>query len=183
VSKSKSKSKSLGPAAQKGAFAVDIDASAFDAAAEALGANWDAEASKMVEAAMQRSAEVEQRAIRKQAARHRRTGRMESQIKVVHPTGQGFGQTVTVRAGGSVAHFIAAGTRFHEVQTLNARHPLRLFGFSAKPFAQHAQHRAVVGDPFFERGVRNARLAVNNVLQAALRDLAAHLADILKGAA
>lgn len=177
--------RSLGPAPTGGA-SVEIDASSFDKAALAFGSRFDAAAAQMITDAMQRAAEVEQRAIVKQARPHRRTGLLEKQIKITAPTGTGFGQSLKVRSGGRVAHLVAGPVRAHDIprQGRLPRHAMPLaYGRGAgipAGFAEHVIHPPTKGDPYFTRGVRNARLAVNNVLQAALRRLAEHLAIILK---
>lgn len=177
--------KSLGPAPQ-GEGSVSIDAAAFDAAAQAFGPDFDAAAAQMITDAMQRGAEVIQRAVVKQAKRHKRSGRLERQIKITAPTGVGFGQEIIVKSGGSVAPIIAGGARAHMIPRagIKSHRPMpisrgrvwRVIGF-----AEHVQHPRVAGDPYFSRGVRNARLAVNNVFKAALNKLAAHQADVIAG--
>ena len=174
--------KSLGPPAAGNSF-VEFDASAFDKAAALFGRHWDGEASQMITDAMQRSAEVIQRAVVKQALPHRRTGLLERQIKIVRPTGTGFGQQIRVKSGGQIAHLVSGPVRAHEIRAFKNEHPLPLsygkIGLTIG-FAENVQHPFTRGDPYFARGVKNARLAVNNVLQAAIRRLARHLAEILK---
>jgi hypothetical protein len=179
--------KSLGPA-PAGGLLVEFDVSAFDAAAASFGRDFDTEAAKMITDAMQRSAEVIQRAVVKSARPHRRTGRLERQIRIVAPTGTGFGQQMRVKSGGRIAHLVAGPVRGHDIPRQGG-HPRKamplLYGKAglAIGFAEHVYHPATRGDPYFSRGVKNARLAVNNVMQAAIRRLAAHLAEILGRAA
>lgn len=179
--------KSLGPA-PTGGEVVEIDASAFDVAAAAFGEHFDAEAAQMITDAMQRSAEVIQRAVVKTARPHRRTGLLEKQIRIVSPTGTGFAQTMKVRSGGRVAHLVAGPVRAHRIPREGAPNPRHAMPLTAGRtglavgFAEHVIRPATRGDQYFSRGVKNARLAVNNVLQAALRRMAAHLAAIMKEA-
>lgn len=162
----------------------NIDASAFTAAAIAYGDKFDSIAATIIEDGIQRSAEVVQRAVVKTAKKHRRTGRLERQIKI-QGTGAGWNRAVRVKSGGRVAHLIAGPVRAHEIRVTPAERamPLMIAG-SVRGFADVVQHPATPGDPYFRRGVNNARLAVFNVLKATGRKLTRHLAEITeKGAA
>lgn len=161
---------------------VKIDAAQFSAAAVAFGDRFDVQAAGIIDAAIRRSAEVVQRAVVKSAKRHRRSGRLESNIRIGY-AGVGWDLAARVRSGGSVAHLVAGPVRAHAIALpSSARHPMPIYGATGpEGYARSVMHPATPGDPYFRRGANNARLAVNNVLKAAARRLAAHLADILKG--
>lgn len=46
-------------------------------------------------------------------------------------------------------------------------------------FSEAVMHRATRGDPYFHVGAMNSRLAINAVLNASARRLAAHLRDLV----
>jgi hypothetical protein len=175
--------KSLGPAPQWQGT-VQIDASSFEAASAAFGPRFDDEAGQIIADAMQRSAEVIQRAVIKRAKRHKQTGRLESQIRIIKPSGSGFARSMRVHSGGSVAHLVAGPVRAHRIVVSPAETamPIKIAGFTMG-FADVVQHPGMRGDPYFKAGVQNARLAVHNVMLAAGRKLTRHLADVLGGTA
>lgn len=174
--------KSLGPKATHGTL-VDIDVSSLQAIATAFGPRFDKEAGVIVDAGMAKASEVIQRAVVKAAKRHRKTGAMERGIRVIVGAGKGFGKTYRVAATGPVAHLVAGPIKAHHetVSRSEKAMPIRVGG-RAVAFADVVERKASRGDPFFRRGVGNARLAVHNVLLATGRRVTAHLVEVLEGA-
>lgn len=162
---------------------VAIDASQFVRAAWAFGENFDLFAGLEIESAIDKSAAVVQRAVVKRAKRHRRTGRLERQIRIA-TIGAGWDHTARVKSGGSVAHLIAGGVRAHKIplRSVNSRAMPLYVGSSITGYAQSVEHRAVKGDPYFHVGAVNSRLAINAILNASARRLVTHLSEVLKGA-
>ena len=167
---------------------IAIDAAAFTNAMTAFGPDFDLEAGLEIERAMRQSAQIVQRAVRKRAKRHYRTGSLERNVRIGE-TGAGWSLAVRVKSGGRHAHLVAGPVRAHKIANRRGSPetpamPLYVGG-SLVGFAQSVQHRATRGDPYFHVGAMNSRLAINAVLKASARKLAAHLADlvILKGRA
>lgn len=171
---------------------IAIDASAWVAAAQAFGPNWDLYAGLEIERVMDQSGEIVQRAVRKRAKRHYRTGRLERNVKVV-AIGAGWDRTVRVRSGGHTAHLVAGHVKAHLIKSPGRRHKFRSFsedptpampfyyGNSIAGFSQAVMHPATRGDPYFHVGAMNSRLAINAVLKASAKKLVVHLADVMKG--
>lgn len=165
---------------------IAIDAHDFAMAALAFGDRFDLEAGLEIERAMDQSGEIVQRAVKKRAKRHYRTGRLERNIRIM-AVGAGWDRIVRVRSGGSVAHLVAGHVRAHKIASKEPKTPaMPLFvGGKIVGFAEAVQHPATRGDPYFHVGAMNSRLAINAVLKASAKHLAAHLADVitLKGRA
>jgi hypothetical protein len=159
---------------------VMIDAKEFSAAIFAFGPLYDVEAAKEIEAAMDKIGPIVQRAVRKRARRHYRTGRLEKFVNVVG-VGAGWERTVRIHSGGSVAHLVAARVRPHrEVSRPPETPAMPLYvGGSVVAFAQAVQHPGYRGDPYFRVGAMNSRLAINAVLKASAKRLATHLAVLV----
>lgn len=163
---------------------VLIDATAFTNAALAYGDKWDLYAANQVEAAMNQSGEIVQRAVRKRAKRHYRSGRLD---KMITSTGLGAGwhRVVTVKSRGHVAHLVAGNVRAHMIRTripADRTMPLFVRG-NIVGYAEAVEHPATRGDPYFHVGAMNSRLAINAVLKATAKRLVKHLADITEGKA
>jgi bacteriophage HK97-gp10 putative tail-component len=162
---------------------VAIDASQFVDAAMAFGEDFDLEAGLMIEKAMRDSGQIVKRAVIKRAKRHYRTGRLERGIKV-DEAGAGWDLVVRVRSTGGVAHLVAGRVKAHRIVSSAKTDPkspaMPLYvGGTIKGFAQAVEHPATKGDPYFHVGAMNSRLAINAVLNATARRLAAHLADVI----
>jgi hypothetical protein len=165
---------------------IAIDAHDFAVAAWAFGDQFDLEAGLEIERAMDQCGEIVQRAVRKRAKRHYRTGKLERQIKV-QSIGAGWDHTVRVHSGGHAAHLVAGHVRAHMIKSKQPKTPaMPLYvGGSIVGFSEAVKHKATRGDPYFHVGAMNSRLAINAVLKASAKHLAAHLADLvtLKGRA
>lgn len=160
---------------------VKIDTTAFTAAALAYEGNFDAYASGEIQRVMDQIAEIVQRAVRKRAKRHYRTGRLEKNVRI-KTTGEGWNRKATVHSGGHAAHLVAGGVRAHLMQARDRAMPLyvegRIIGFS-----EAVKRPATKGDPYFHVGVQNSRLAINAVLKASAKKLSKHLADLTEAKA
>ena len=165
---------------------IAIDAADFSQAMLAFGDKFDLEAGLEIERAMDQSGEIVQRAVRKRAKRHYRTGRLERNVKIV-AAGAGWDRVVRVRSGGHTAHLVAGHVRAHAIKAKEPKTPaMPLFTTGGiVGFSEAVKHPATRGDPYFHVGAMNSRLAINAVLKASAKHLAAHLADlmILKGRA
>lgn len=163
---------------------VKIDARDFTNAALAYGDKWDVWAATEVEKVMDQCAEIVQRAVRKRAKRHYRTGRLEKNVKI-RVTGVGWDRKEIVHSGGSAAHLVAGNVRAHAIASHQPRTPaMPLYvGGNVTGFSEVVQHPATKGDPYFHVGVMNSRLAINAVLKASAKRLSKHLAEISKGSA
>jgi hypothetical protein len=158
---------------------IAIDAGDWTRAALAFGDKWDLWAALEVERVIHQSAEIVQRAVRKRAKRHYRTGRLEKNVRIAE-TGAGWDFIARVRSGGSVAHLVAANVRPHMIVSDGPKSPaMPLYrGNSITGFAQAVQHPGHRGDPYFHVGAMNSRLAINAVLKASAKKMVAHLAEI-----
>lgn len=160
--------------ANYGLFTVDDDA--FRRAARNLDAEWRRSASQYVSSAIRRSADVVQASVKAEARRHRKTGRMESNIQQ-RKSGQGMGIVVRVVAGGSIAPLIIRGVKPHrEVGHMRFEGSTGLVTFS-----RTVEHPGFPGDPFFARGVRRARPGVKAILDRTTARMAASLAARIGG--
>jgi hypothetical protein len=156
---------------------IRIDASEFSAAIWALGPAFDVEAAIIIEKAMDQAGEIVQRAVRKRARRHYRTGRLERQVRVLG-VGAGWDRIVRVRSEGSVAHLVAGRVRPHAIRSREPETkamPLYVRG-GITGWSEAVQHPGTRGDPYFHVGAMNSRLAINAVLKKSARLLAQHLA-------
>jgi hypothetical protein len=161
---------------------VIIDAKAFTDAALAYGDQFDLWAGQEIERVMNQIGEIVQRAVRKRAKRHYRTGRLERNVRITG-AGAGWNRRVQVRSGGHSAHLVAGNVRAHEIHSRQPRTPampLYVAGHVVG-FSEAVKHPATKGDPYFHVGVMNSRLAINAVLKASAKKLVQHLADISKG--
>lgn len=163
---------------------VLIDARDFTRAALAFGPKWDLFAAIEVERAIDQSGDIVQRAVKKRAKRHYRTGSLERNIRVVR-INAGWDRTVRVRSGGKHAHLVAGRVRAHRIKSRQPETkamPLYVGG-RIIGFAQSVEHRAWRGDPYFHVGAMNSRLAINAVLKASAAKLVTHLAEVNRGLA
>ncbi len=161
-----------------------IDAGDWSRAALAFGDKWDLYAALEIERVIQQSGEIVQRAVRKRAKRHYRTGRLERGV-VIAAVGAGWDYIVRVHSGGRHAHLVAGNVRAHRIASKEPKTlamPLYIGG-SVQGFAQSVEHKAHRGDPYFHVGAMNSRLAINAVLKASAKRLVTHLAEITKGLA
>ena len=166
---------------------IAIDAGDWSRAALAFGDKWDLYAALEIERVIQQSGEIVQRAVRKRAKRHYRTGRLERMV-LVKAVGAGWDYIVRVHSGGHHAHLVAGNTKAHTIPRLPRRDPetkaMPLYvGGSIIGFSQSVQRKAHRGDPYFHVGAMNSRLAINAVLKASAKRLVTHLAEITKGLA
>lgn len=157
-----------------GLFTIDDDE--FRRVSKELNAVWRRSASQYVSSAVRRSADVVQAHIKAEARRHKRTGRMESNIQQ-HRTGQGMGIVVRVEAGGSIAPLIVRGVRPHR-ETGHMRFEAST---GVVTFAKAIEHPGFPGDPFVTRGVRRARPEVKAILDRTIARMAASLATKIGG--
>lgn len=160
---------------------IKIDASAFAKAALAYGGNFDAYASGEIQRVMDQIGEIVQRAVRKRAKRHYRTGRLEKNVRV-KATGEGWSRRVSVHSGGHAAHLVAGGVKPHLMHARDRAMPLYVGG-SIVGFSEAVKHPGTKGDPYFHVGRMNSRLAINAVLKASAKKLVKHLADLTEGKA
>ena len=163
---------------------IAIDAGDWSRAALAFGDKWDLYAALEIERVIQQSGEIVQRAVRKRAKRHYRTGRLERGV-IIQAVGAGWDYIVRVHSGGKHAHLVAGNVRAHRIVSRPPETPaMPLYvGGSIVGFAQTVEHRAHRGDPYFHVGAMNSRLAINAVLKASAKKLAIHLADVMRGLA
>lgn len=169
---------------------VLIDAKEFSAAIFAFEPGQiDVEWAVEIEKAMDQVGEIVQRAVRKRAKRHYRTGSLERNVKVM-AIGAGWNRTVRVHSGGHHAHLVAGRVRPHRIPRLprRPRHPHGSDMTPAMPlyvqggivgFSQSVEHPGSRGDPYFHVGAMNSRLAINAVLKASARRLTTHLAVLV----
>lgn len=161
---------------------VAIDAHDWVVAATAFGEKFDLQAGLEIERAIHDSAEVVHRAVVKRAKRHRRTGLLEKQIKVIQ-VGAGWDRIARVKSGGRIAHLVAGPVRAHTIKVRSLASPsMPLYrAGTLVGFARSVHHPATRGDPYFHVGAMNSRLAINAILKASARRLATHLAELTKG--
>lgn len=162
--------------------AVVIDARMFTLAAKAYGEKWDAFAAAEVDRAMDQCAEIVQRAVRKRAKRHYRTGRLEKNVRI-KSSGMGWTRKVSVHSGGHAAHLVAGPVRAHMIVPRGVHDramPLYVGGVIIG-FSEAVRHKATKGDPYFRVGVNNSRIAINSVVKASTKRLLKHLAELTEG--
>lgn len=159
---------------------IDIDASAFTKAILAFGPLLDVEAGIEIERAMDQSGEIVKRAVIKRAKRHYRSGRLERNVRIT-AVGAFLERMVRVRSGGTHAHLVAGSVRAHRIASHEPKTPaMPLYvGNGIIGWAEAVQHPATRGDPYFHVGAMNSRLAINAVLKASAKRLAAQLAILV----
>lgn len=181
----------------------EIDGSAFARAADALEqAEFRKLADQTVGAVLVRGANAVRRRVRAQAASHRRTGKMAGRIQY-SKTGFGLDTIVKVRAGGPVAHLVEGGTRAHEIRagkgsgqlggagqaltirgagSVNSRwsgggsKAVRGAGADVLAVRNVVRHPGTRAEPFFARGVADARDEVQQLVDAGAATMANNLA-------
>lgn len=161
---------------------VAIDTTAFADAGDALArARLERIAGPHVERAVDDASGITLTRIRMRASRHRRTGRMLSQIRV-RRTGDGFRTQARIRSGGKVAKMINRGTAPHDLAPVNAKAlAIQGPGGSLIGFAAHVRHPGTRADPFFRKGRRDARGAVKDRAQRAVEAIARDMAQAMEG--
>lgn len=114
---------------------------------------------------------VVQAAVRRDAARYRRTGKLERNIRL-STQGAGMDTRAQLRLTGMVAPIIVKGQRAHLIRAVGA-HALHLIRLNR--FAAVVRHRAVAPDPMVAEGVRAANLeqAADDAAREAARAIAA----------
>ena len=181
----------------------EIDGSAFRRAADALEqAELRKLADQTVGAVLVRGANAVRRHVRAQAASHRRTGKMAGRVQYTK-TGFGLATVVKVRAGGPVAHLVEGGTAGHEIRagkgsgqlgggghaltirgsgSVNSRwsgsgsRAVRGAGADVLAVRVAVRHPGTRADPFFARGVADARAEVQTLVDAGAATMARNLA-------
>lgn len=163
---------------------IDIDASSFADATNALASagQFDVWAGLEVERMIEQCGEIVQRAVRKRAKRHYRSGKLERNVRIT-AVGAAWERIVRVKSGSRHAHLVAGRVRPHAIVSegpgpASPAMPLYVGG-SVTGFSQAVEHPGYKGDPYFHVGAMNSRLAINAVLKASAKKLAAHLAMLL----
>ena len=158
---------------------TSIDASAFDDAAQALERHgFERQAGRTTAWAIKRMGNAARRHVRAEARPHRRTGRLASQVRVVH-RGTGLAATTRVTTGGSVAGLIIGGTAPHDIAPVRSRAIAMTGPGRAGPligFAAIVHHPGTRPDPYFARGVRAAGPEMREITDQAADTMARELA-------
>lgn len=155
-----------------------IDADEFRAAGDRMqGVDVDRQLDELGDDA----ALVVQREVRAQARRHRRSGRLDRNIRV-RQLDAGESPTWSVRAGGMVAPIIVGGSRPHIIEPVRSR-ALALGGpgGGVVGFAGVVHHPGQRADPFVTRGLAAAEGDVGRLADQTVEAIAAELAETLEG--
>lgn len=155
---------------------VSVDATDFEAAAQALGARGFLPiAEKRVKHVLRQSANSVRAHIQDEARRHRRTGKM---LRSVHTTWKGAGLNFQVRVGVTdpIAYLIVGGVRPHDEV---ATRPMPIGGIH--PFAEAVHHPGFRADPFVHRGIVRAEPEIQGYVDAGGKLMASDLAKKMKG--
>jgi len=135
---------------------MSVDASDLGPALRALE-RVDDELAPIAEDVVTAMADAVQASVRSAARPHRRTGKLEANIRKVDARRAGLHTSVTVRATGTVAPIIIGGQRAHDIRPRRAR-ALKLGPGMTEAFAAGVHHPGVRADPFFSRGAAAANL-------------------------
>lgn len=156
---------------------IEIDGAAFNDAAQALGASFDEVAAKTVRTTLRKAANVVRGNVRARARRHHRTGRLEAGV---HTSWQGAGLSFQLRvfAESPESNLIAGGVRPHVIR---ATRPMPVGGLTG--FAEVVHHPGFRADPFFHRGVVESLPAIQALVDAAAKVMAAELAARMRSSA
>jgi hypothetical protein len=158
-----------------------IDSSDFADAAKALEqAEFKALADQTVGAVLNRSANAVRRRVREAAKPHRRSGRMAGKVRV-YRSGVGLESEFKIHAGGRVAHLAERGFKAHgivpkEARALTIKGARGRGGSDVVALAASVHNPGYRGDPFFERGVQEARPEVQAQFAAGAETMARNLA-------
>lgn len=115
-------------------------------------------------------------AVRRAAARHRRTAKLDAAI-ALDVDGHGIATTAEIRAG-DVAAIIIGGSKPHEIRSHG--HALRLVGGRVSGFASSVHHPGTSPDPFVARGADAAERERASIVDAGAARLAGSIADQLE---
>ena len=154
-------------------FAIDADE--FTAAAGALRSFVELADQELDDALDDLGADAEA-SVRARAARHRRTGAMESRIERIR-----HGADVTIHAGGRSAALIVGGTWPHELVPVRARALaiVSRVGGPVERFAGRAHHPGTTPDPFVAEALDDAIDTTDRTLERAGDQLTHELADAI----
>lgn len=126
-------------------------------------------------------ADVVQASVRDAARRHRRTGRLERNIRQVERVDAGMASRVTVAATGLAAPIIVGGSAAHVIAPARS-HALTLYGAGpASGFASRVRHPGTAPDPFYSRGLAAARSDLDRVIDRGAQRAADQLARVAEG--
>jgi hypothetical protein len=163
-----------------------IDSSEFDRAVRVLEHEFDPIAAKVVSTALRQSGNVVRNSVRKEAAPHRRTGKMRGQVRM-KMKGRGLRTTARVSAGGSAAGLVIRGVKPHPIAPgkvmplWGGRGRLTLTGGRGiEGFATAVEHPGFDADPFFARGMMAAMPQVHTIIGQGAATLASDLARKLR---
>ena len=101
-------------------------------------------------------------AVARRAGRHRASGRMARQVKVIARA-----DGLAVHASGRVAHLITGGTAPHTIRSHGRALELRSAGGGLRGFAEVVHHPGTRADPFVARGLEDALPDVDRELEHA----------------
>lgn len=119
--------------------------------------------------------------VRAGARRHRRSGRLERNVRVRQVV-EGGAPSWSIKVGGMVAPLIVGGTSPHTIGPVRSR-ALELLspGGALTGFAGVVHHPGTRADPFVARGFDRARGDVARLAADTIDTIAADLADVLEG--
>lgn len=161
-----------------------IDARQFAHAAEALEKRgFEALAGRHVAGALKKGGNAVRRNVRAKARPHRKTGRLNSNVRV-ELDGSGLELEVRIHAGGMVAPMIVGGTAPHEISPVRGRAlalhaPGRAGGVVG--FAAVVSHPGTRADPFFHNGVEASIHEVQDLVGQAAEAMARELVGRMEG--
>lgn len=135
----------------------------------------------ITETALEDMADAGQASVRAQARRHRRTGRLDRNIRLVDQGGAGLAHHVTVKATGMAAPIIVKGSRPHAIRPLAGGARALWIGEGAGRLVARVQHPGTRPDPFVARGLELARDEVADVIDHAGARAVSQLATIAEG--
>jgi hypothetical protein len=154
---------------------VTIDGRAFARAARALERHgFEEVASDTVKHALRQSANVVRGNVKTEARRHHRTGHLEAGV---HTTWKGAGLAFQLRVSstGPEAHLITGGVRPHKI---DAGRPMNIGGVIG--FKDAVEHPGIKADPYVHRGIKESLPAIQAIVTAAARDMAAQLTERMR---
>lgn len=157
-----------------------IDATDFAAAAVELGAS-DELIGRAAEPMVDAWADAVQRATITRARPHKRTGRLERNVRRSR-IGADIARRDRVELTGLVAPILVRGSSAHVIRPIRA-HALHLVGHSpgARGFAEGVRHPGTTPDPILARGVRDASADLEATLARGASRLADELAASVEG--
>lgn len=161
---------------------LSIDATSFGNAILAFGPNFSVTAGTIIERVITDAGKAAQIGVKRAAARHRRTGKLDSRIASTS-SGAGWEATSIVKSGGAVAHLVAGDIRAHIIPMRNK--PVHLWPNHSSGFVGYFRSVSIPfhrGDPYFHRGVQTAIPRINEILRIGGEMLVTELKHILEGA-